>query len=597
MKIAVLDSQAYLEHPVFRGKNIRVYNEVGDTWKNRSQEKETDLPHGTAVCGILANYTDERVEILNFNIFSPSLPELTRKTLSALQYVYDNVDCDILNLSMGLRVPSDPLKEICQKLDKKGVTIVSAFDNAGAISYPAAYDFVIGVDSSRRCTHADDFVYVENSPVNLRAKGGIQRVPWRDPLYVINQGSSFAAPYVTAYIANCYLDGVSKQEILPYLKSHAKYVYPSKVKVSHKPDLAKQIRRAAIFPFNKEMDSLINYRKRLPFELCAVYDTKYSGHIGLEAKGIFEKEPAFTVQNIDRCDFTGFDTLIIGHISEQEGRANQPIKSRILEKCLEHGIHVYSFDAECMKEFEPRFEAQGLLLQYPKLENMELKNKFGKLYLTKSPVLGVFGTTRKQGKFTVQLQLRYLFEDAGYTVGQLGTEPSSKLFGIDKVFAFGYNPIVSQDQFENLDYVNTLMHQIDEKNPDSLLVGAQSGTIPQGYYNLGQILLEQYAFLLATKPDAVVLVVNVDDRSDYIRRTIMAVQSLVSCRVIALAMYPKTFQNGWGIANDHKTGVGEQQLLARKQELENLFHLPVVVTGNPSDGEKLLNACIDFFRG
>lgn len=51
------------------------------------------------------------------------------------------------------------------------------------------------------------------------------------------------------------------------------------------------------------------------------------------------------------------------------------------------------------------------------------------LYRISTPVLAVCGTSSKQGKFTLQLELRKRFCEMGYKVGQIGTEPNSLLLG------------------------------------------------------------------------------------------------------------------------------------------------------------------------
>lgn len=79
---------------------------------------------------------------------------------------------------------------------------IAAFDNDGAVSYPAAFDCVIGVDASPNCKNVSEYEFVENSIINLRAKGGIQKLAWTTPEYVIVQGSSFACAYMSANILN-----------------------------------------------------------------------------------------------------------------------------------------------------------------------------------------------------------------------------------------------------------------------------------------------------------------------------------------------------------------------------------------------------------
>jgi len=46
---------------------------------------------------------------------------------------------------------------------------------------------------------------------------------------------------------------------------------------------------------------------------------------------------------------------------------------------------------------------------------------FGKLYKNDIPILGIFGTRSKQGKWSLQMELRKRLLADGYVVGLLGT--------------------------------------------------------------------------------------------------------------------------------------------------------------------------------
>lgn len=592
MRIVVLDSKPFLNHPVFKNRAIQVFTEEHtNKWKGDFEHSTNLYPHGTAVCGIISANVPENVEIYCFDIFETVQQKMLDKLISALEYINKNVECDIINISLGVRSPNVKLEKICGKINEKGITIVAAFDNAGAISYPAAYPFVIGVDTSPRCTHADDFVYVKNSPITIRGKGNVQRVPWIDPLYTINQGTSFAAPYITAYIAKSYLLGVKPTEILNHLEKYAKYVYnfaPEKNKNS-----VFQMKKVALFPFNKEMTSLITFRKYLSFSIEGIYDTKYSGHVGLKVSGLYDNDQ-YTITNIEKCDWNNIDTLVIGHISEQEGILGKNIKEQLLNLCINHGVSVYTYDNESISKFKDSFEKRGLSLYSAADFSIHENNTFGKLYMIKSPVIGFFGTTKSQGKFTTQLQFRYKLLEKGISVGQLGTEPNSILFGIDEMYSFGYNGVICQDEFQEIIHVNYLMHQIDKKNPDIILVGSQSGTIPMAYYNIGQLPIKQMGFLIATKPDGVVLCVNIDDDFSYIKRSLQAIESIGRNRVIAISIYPFSYKNGWGIINRKKVKVDSEYLNKRRNEFSEYFHIPIVVSGEQNTGEILLDICIDF---
>lgn len=55
-----------------------------------------------------------------------------------------------------------------------------------------------------------------------------------------------------------------------------------------------KIKKAALFPFNKEMHSILRFEDKLDFEITDVYDTKYSLRVGKNTN----KEARVTPQGI-----------------------------------------------------------------------------------------------------------------------------------------------------------------------------------------------------------------------------------------------------------------------------------------------------------
>ena len=68
----------------------------------------------------------------------------------ALVYIFEKVNCNLIHISAGVERLENflDLYDIISKLVKKEVFIVAAFANNGAVSYPASFDNVIGVDMS-----------------------------------------------------------------------------------------------------------------------------------------------------------------------------------------------------------------------------------------------------------------------------------------------------------------------------------------------------------------------------------------------------------------------------------------------------------------
>ncbi|MBE5965651.1 MAG: DUF1611 domain-containing protein, partial [Lachnospiraceae bacterium] len=144
------------------------------------------------------------------------------------------------------------------------------------------------------------------------------------------------------------------------------------------------------------------------------------------------------------------------------------------------------------------------LVQYPHVDKTDVSwNRFGKLYRMTKLIVGVFGTSSKQGKYTLQLMLRKRFVQMGYNIGQIGTEPSALLFGMDYVFPMGYNSTVSIHEYDTITYLNNAIHNMEIAGKDIIIVGSQSGTVTYDYGNLQQFAVNQYSYLLGTLPELI----------------------------------------------------------------------------------------------
>ena len=175
------------------------------------------------------------------------------KLLTLLKFIYENVSCDIINMSLGMSVCENysDMYDICKKISDKGVIIISAFSKTGAVSYPAAFDCVIGVIHSDNCNKNTDFEWYSDSRINVGGMGRLQRVAWVNPDYMMQMGSSFACAYVTVQALRFFNNGIkTKNDILNEFKKIAVDVYEFQ-KVEENSYNLFEIKKAAIFPFNK----------------------------------------------------------------------------------------------------------------------------------------------------------------------------------------------------------------------------------------------------------------------------------------------------------------------------------------------------------
>ena len=588
MNIAIIDSGTKDYENITKGYNFRVKGDNEIIIENNFHDT---YGHGTAVYSIIKKNNEE----CNYYIFKviDQNDTIDEKIIcTALEYIFNNLDIDIINMSLGtVSLSDDRMYNICKRLYDKGVILVSAFDNEGAISYPAAFDCVIGVDGSDLCRKVDDFIFYEDKILNVAAKGGMQRVKWCEPDNIIVKGSSFACAHATNKIVNIYKNGIkSFEEILEYFKSIAIQIIAYEEK--EEKVFEYKIDRAVIFPFNKEMHNFVRYPELLDFKVMEVYDTKYSSNVGRKTTDVMidKSVKEYCIKNIDDIKWDLFDTLVIGHTEKllsYIGKEN--IVDSLIKEAINRGKNIYSFDRIDKAEYKnDNIYFPAVIYKYlPPLRE-------GKLFYINKPVLGIFGTSSKQGKFTLQLELRKRLIDEGYQVGQLGTEPNALLFGLDCVYPVGYNRMVCLDEEEQIRYLNYKMNEIADGN-DLIIVGSQSGTVPYEYKNTSYYTYEQVNFLMATNPDAVVLCINYYDEINYIRRSINVIEQLGECKVLGLVVFPMIPEQTW-------KGMYGKRRKIRGTEAEEIKTMIIrstgknaYILGDSNDMKELMNKIIGFF--
>lgn len=220
----------------------------------------------------------------------------------------------------------------------------------GSISYPAAFDNVVGVTSGKSCIRVDDFEYIQDEVVNIGAKGDLQRLAWNNPDYIMLGGNSFACAHATVQIAKFMSEGIKGFEnILNAFKSIAKRQYVNPTLSSSKSTntfLPFEINKEVLFPFNKEMHGLIRFSTDLNFEIVGVYDSKYSANVGSTTSHIMKADvKSILIRNIKQIDWNTFDTLILGHLDEMSNLINKrDLKRKLISDAVRFGKKIYAFD-------------------------------------------------------------------------------------------------------------------------------------------------------------------------------------------------------------------------------------------------------------
>ena len=276
-KIVIIDSGINLSHPLVVNTDIKGISFYKDILGNiiSSVDINDCIGHGTAVYNIIKSHMPDS-DVFVINIYK-NIEYLENEDvlIYAMNYVLENIDCDIINISLGLCITEKEkeLYEICNKLMQRKIIIISAFDNNGTISFPAAFDNVVGVTSDELCVKNTDIIFIENSIVNICAKGGVQRVSWTYPDYIFSGGNSFACAHVTGIFSKLFAQNVQSnknidiRDVYFTLKnlSLKSYVFDKTRDNIYQSHEFKNIKNAVIFPFNKEMHSLIRFKKMLEF--------------------------------------------------------------------------------------------------------------------------------------------------------------------------------------------------------------------------------------------------------------------------------------------------------------------------------------------
>ena len=606
VNVAVVDSGIDLAHPkvgpVSGGVDISVGVDRQIVYNNDDYSDRTG--HGTACAGIIRNKAPE-IELFSVRIFDQSLSAPPEALVAAIQWATDQ-GVDIVNLCLGTSDVAfrEAIAAACRLAVEDGIILVAAEHNDGLESYPAALSETIGV-AGGEIYEKYGFFFRPDQTTECVARGDEQRVCWMDGREILVAGTSFAAPHITGIVAlikeahpGANLDDV--REILqanaldgtPHLVRESGERKPARRPVSlaveeksYQPNLG-LIKKAACYPFNKEMHGMVRFRDLLNFEISAIADPAGKGQVGKDAGEAIGIAPA-GIPILPRLKdaLKGADTLILGYVDELTRIASRNLLKESIQAALDQGLHVFSFlsvPEEAYPDLHARAREKGLRIHYPDVPQdvvIDTLQRGHEEPLVDAPVLCVFGTSSQQGKFTVQLALRRKLIEKGYKVAQVGTEHHSELFGMDLAFPMGYASPLKLPLQVYVPYLDLKMREMcRKKRPEIILVGSQSGTIPYDLFEHDTHPLPTIAFLLGTKPDACILAVNSIDPDEYIQDTLNAIRALGKAPTIMLAMSDKEkhIRAAYGRTIISPRQLSRQEIQQKLLHLEQTFAIPAV---------------------
>lgn len=582
--VAVLDSGVDMKH-----RSLEQYSDIRCEYlpqgKSRPIPDDQDIcGHGTAVVGLIKQ-KQPQASILSLRIFDlidgqPSCSE--SRLIDALRYIDKTHEVKVINISCDVVSPTrmHELKCITKKLADQGTVIVAAHENNGAITYPASFQWVIGVAMDPLRPIKPDIVTVDDTIINIVASGRPFRVPWKNGSYQVRCGSSFSCANVSA-LALKYLQNGARDINDVFICFNRDYPVEQAKSRGVGPRTPKfTIQRAVAFPCNKEIHSVIRYANDLTFKLVDVYDIKQSFRVGRSTREVLGDEniPEYITKNIGNIEWDSFDTLILGCVFELIKLLRGTVwLQQLLEEACKRNKNIYAFE-EISSIIDTEKYKDKIFYPVVSEENMP-PYRGGRLFRTAIPILGVYGTSSQQGKFTLQMLLRKEFQKIDCDVGQIGTEPNALLFGMDYVFPMGYNGSIYVNECEKLLYVNDLLRRLCERNPDIIIVGSQMGTVPSNFGNLFYYCDQTYAFLQGIKPDYAIVMLSLTDSDQIIRRTINFLESLTETKTLAFVVFPMC-----GVSCNEPTSrkrrITQDEYQKFKNRVEKMFRIPVYLLGS-----------------
>ncbi len=218
VRIGIIDSGLYpaaeLQDNIIAGKNYL----TGTT------DTADNVGHGTFVAGIIASESrgiSYKSKIVPLKCFEKDTDTYVDDILGAIYDAIDVYDCDVINMSLGVPADASTLETAITYAVDNGAIVVSAVGNDGetTVYYPAGYDNVVGVGSVDEASVVSWFSQY-NESVFVTAPGeNVISLGTGSGLYSIGDGTSFAAPHVSALaaIAKCIdkdIDTTRFKEIL-----------------------------------------------------------------------------------------------------------------------------------------------------------------------------------------------------------------------------------------------------------------------------------------------------------------------------------------------------------------------------------------------
>lgn len=239
-------------------------------------------------------------------------------------------------------------------------------------------------------------------------------------------------------------------------------------------------RKAAIYPYNRKVSSLIRYSELLSdYEIVSAIVPNGYDITGKDVSILEKRSPLGMLgtssfdEGISKCDI-----LIVAETDENEHFKKIIIKNILKAMCQGKDIvSLYFFSHEEEEMLAQMADIYSVNYKsYKQFNNIELPygNSTEETY---APVILVTSLNEDCLKFDVELQMKKSLQDAGYRISLIGTKHYSEMFGAYSFPNFMYDPSI--DIEERIIKLNAYVRYIEiSEAPQAIIVGIPGGLFP-----------------------------------------------------------------------------------------------------------------------
>ena len=199
VKVAVLDNG--IKKNILQDTCVTdIFISSDGTYKNVNNDMKLQIfQHGTN-CALIIRKLCKDCQIGSVRVTNDEGKALIEKLRPAFEWCYQN-DFRLVNLSLGTTHFQDrtAIRDIVNHYANKGMIIVAASANSTDKTYPASFSNVIGVSAGDKFEVDDDLL--NQKGIDFAAPSGHEIMMGGSTVKLPNS-NSYAAPYVTALIAN-----------------------------------------------------------------------------------------------------------------------------------------------------------------------------------------------------------------------------------------------------------------------------------------------------------------------------------------------------------------------------------------------------------